>query len=341
MRREVEQAYLQDRAESLARGEAISFGNYVFDHQMSLLEGAADRMIESGSTEFFKQNEAIPGLGFKREINQEAFNLEKGDISQEIEVMTRSRSPRMQQQQQQLEGFYVIQLLDVKDSYLPDFEEAKEDVEKDYRLYLAEDIARQEAQKTLEAIKLTLNSSSFTPLSATRSIDLNQYVDSESQEEELPSKGGTYRGPLEISGLGSVPGIGSALSLTKTAFAMEPGQISNLIENYQTKFNEEDERVQGPMTGVYILQVLEKIPPPEEEDTQQPTMAERMERYMEQRMQSLAFSAWIDEVSAESNIRYNTEYLEPEETQEEAALSEEELNQEELNQETSDTKQSG
>ncbi len=307
VQREVEMAYRQSEAQNLAKSEAIAFGNTLFDKQIPLMVEAATREIESGTTEFFAESEPIPGLGFKREINQQAFRMDEiGQISDEFEVMTSSRTPQ-RQQQQQLDGFYVIELLEIQDSYLPELAEVREDVEQEYRLVLAEEIARKEAEKTLEAMKAELASSQ--PLSATQSIDLQQFEDT-GEEDHRGGKGATYRGPYAISKTGSVSGIGNAPAITKTAFALEPGQVSDLIANYRMKYNEDRERVRDNMTGVYIVQVLNRVEPSDEED-QAASFAQQMEQYMEQRMQGMAFSAWIDEVSSESKIVYHEEYLNP------------------------------
>ncbi|RJP31344.1 MAG: peptidyl-prolyl cis-trans isomerase [Candidatus Omnitrophota bacterium] len=309
VRAQVEAAYRQEQAQNLAKSEAITFGNRLFDNQMSLLQGASGLEIESGSTEFFSESDMIPGLGYKREINQHAFRLEKpGDISDEFEVTTTNRSPNMQQQQQQLDGYYVIELLEIKEAYMPDLEEAREDVEQDYKLHLAEAIAKQEGEKTLEAIQAMIASSE--PFSATQTVDFSKFEDKEGEEDApLGGKGAVYRAPFELSGTGSAPGVGAAIPIIKTAFALQPGQISDLIPNYRMKFDEEKNRTPDAMTGVYIVQVLEKMPPTEEDTSA--SFALQMEKYMEQRMQSMAFSAWIDQVSAESKIVYNDEFLNP------------------------------
>ena len=305
----VERAYVKDQSERMARNQANLFADELFSKKAALEVEAASQGIEWGTTELFRAGGAIPGLGMKRELNQEAFKLEAiGSVSTR-EVESRMQGYGRDPSTMPIDAYYIAQLLEIKEPYLPDLAEAREDVERDLKLKLAEAYAERYANEALQAIQSALAANG--PIDATRSVDLSLYEDTGSDKQPLGGKGASYKGPYDISGNGQVQGIGMAYPVAKTALAMKPGQISNPIKNYRMRMNEDKERIQDAMTGVYIIQVLEKIEPDAESKSQF-----SMQKYFERSAQSLAFNAWIEEVSAASKIEYNQEYFHPEEDEE-------------------------
>ena len=307
-------AFIQDQAERLARNEAISFADILFNKQIGLTQGVVEAKVNWASTPLFKQNDPIPGLGAKRNVNQEAFRLKKvGDISDVVEERVTSYDNRPTESP--VEAFFIVELKEMKASYLPQLDEVRENVEKDLRLHLAEAVAEKQAEITLKAVQSVLSASG--PLGATRAVDLSLFADAGTQKKSPGGNGGTYKGPMEINGMGQVQEIGPALPIAKTALTLAPGKISGLIKNYRMKSTKEHDRVRGPLTGVYILQVLDRAatPPDKEENS----MSKQIERYMQQNLQSLVFSAWIDEVSAVAKIEYNHDFFRADEKDETAA----------------------
>jgi len=308
---QAEKDYKLDVAIRLARSAANNFINDLFEQEDRILPMAASMRLEAGTTDLFKENDAIPGLGYKRAINEEAFKLTKeGEIATRPVTEELSQPSNPQPKEPEIEALYAVRLLEIKKSYIPSFEEAKKDVERDYRLHLAEKIAVDNAQKTLAAIQSLLSSSG--PIEATRAVDLTQFEDKtqDKQQQTKEGSGASYRGPVEITGLGQIQGIGRAVAIAKTALDLKPGQISQVVENYQTKMLPDKTRAQGKMTGAYIVQVLSKSQK-EEADNDPQSFAKQIERYLDQQSQSLAFSAWIDEVSSTANIQYNELILNP------------------------------
>ncbi|MEW6237048.1 MAG: peptidyl-prolyl cis-trans isomerase [Candidatus Omnitrophota bacterium] len=308
---QAENDYKQDYAARLARSAANNFINDLFEKEDQMLEQAASMGIEAGTTDLFKENDAIPGLGYKRAVNAETFKLTKeGEMASRAAAEEQSQPSSQQQSEPEIEAFYAIRLLEIKPSYIPSLEEAQKDVERDYRLQQAEKIAVENAQKTLAAIQSLLSSSG--PIEATRAVDLTQFEDKpeENKPQTSAGKGASYRGPIEITGMGQIQGIGRSPAIAKTALALNPGQISQVVQNYQMKMLPDKTRVQGKMTGAYIIQTLGKSQK-EEADNDPQSIAKQIERYLEQQSQSLAFSAWVDEVSSAANIQYNDEILNP------------------------------
>jgi parvulin-like peptidyl-prolyl isomerase len=299
VRSQVEQDLKTRRAEQDARRHAARFSDELVIKQVKMADYAPQSSIEVTSTELFKEMQTIPGLGFKRNINQAAFELKKlGEVSNVIEERINNPGQRTQGP---VDAYYVIELKEIKESYLPSFEEALVDVDRDFRLKLAETVAIEKAQKTLDAIKARIASSE--PLSVTRTVDLKSFAGDGTANV---SDGAAYRGPHEVTGMGSVPGVGRATSFAKTALAMEKGKVSGLVLNYARDFDEDNKPVQGNLTGAYILQVLDHIEP----ETEDPNM-DRFSQMLDSQIGSSAFSAWINEVSAAATIQYNETFLHP------------------------------
>lgn len=296
VRTQVEQDFIKQAAERLARAEANSFSLRVFQNRGQLTQMAAQEGIESGTSDFFKQNEPIPGLGPLRSVSQQAFELkEEGQVSDAIEERLPTGFNAPNQSQQPIDAYYVVQLTDIRKSYLPDLEEVRSNAEYAYKLKLAEPIALEKAQQALQTIQSLIAGSE--PVSASRAVDLKEIA---ADFDEA-----VYREPVQIDGMGSVPSLGRALVFTKTALALNPGQVSGVVTNYRTRFTEDNKREQGSMTGAYILQVLEKREAPADEQSPM----NQIEQYFDQALQNMAVSAWIDEVSAEAKIEYNRDIL--------------------------------
>lgn len=304
----VQQDCLKSKAETLAQLEARKFSDMLYNQQLSLEIGAASDQIECGTTGLFSAQEPIPVLGQQPAMSQAVFQLEKvGDIGEPVPLTARPRSMMMQQQQsQEIESYCVAQLKEIKGTYLPELAEVKEKVEKDYRLVLAEEVANRCAAEALEEIKKAIASSQ--PVSATKAVELKQFEDA--NNDKTVGKGGVYRGPYEITGGGMVSGIsGRPFAFVKTAMALEPGQVSGIVTYYREKPTKEGEIVRGPMAGAFILQVLGKKTAAEESAATKKQAGDQLTR----RLQSIAYEAWIEEVSAAATIEYNKEIISPEE----------------------------
>lgn len=312
---QVERDCLHEKSEQLARLEARKFADSLFNQQISLEVGAASDQVEWGTTGLFTIQDPLPGIGQQSSVNYAAFQIEKvGEISEPVPVAAQSRSMNPQEKQN-IEAFYILQLQEIKESYLPELPEVKEKVDNDYRLLLAEELAERHANEALEAIRQAI--AAGQPVTPTQAIELKQFEDPNSQK--TTGKGAVYRGPSEIAGNGMVSGIaGRAWPFTKTALALEPGQISGIVKCYREKRMKEGEVVQGPMLGAYILQVLGKKPASEAAPSSPNMVREQLQR----RLQSIAFEAWVNEVSANAKIEYNQRILAPEEEEEESLQDE-------------------
>ena len=261
-------------------------------------------MLES---EFFKEGQIINPIGKQADINERAFKIKKIGTVSDVIAVNKQVDPAMQRQQTEgpIERCYVISLLEIKDDYLPELDEVRDEVEKDYRMLKAADVAKTKADQALNILKETI--AAGTPLSATRTVDFESLTTK--QDGDSGPIDGDYIRPTEIAEANAyVPNVGRSTALRKTAFALKPGQISEVIEVREMTFSPEGEPEEGDIAGFYIIQALglENAGPIEIDERQ-----ERMETMWEQRAQSIAFNSWIDSISREATIELNNEVLWP------------------------------
>ena len=77
---------MQNQSEKLARSAAGLFSDDLISKQKKLETGAKESKFEYKVTGFFAQNEAIPGLGYKRSLAAETFDTlkRKNEISNAV-----------------------------------------------------------------------------------------------------------------------------------------------------------------------------------------------------------------------------------------------------------------
>jgi peptidyl-prolyl cis-trans isomerase D len=92
-------------------------------------------VIESG---YFSQTEEIKDVGGDDKLRQSLFSLDKDDISELIEHNGK---------------FYIFQVVDKKEAYIPDAKEVEDKLKKDYRAFLAMEEAKTMAEKLLAKLR--------------------------------------------------------------------------------------------------------------------------------------------------------------------------------------------
>jgi len=107
-------------------------------YDVDLAEYAKTQKAPFKQGDYFAQYENIPDLIGDEKLRQSLFSLNKSDVSELIEFNDK---------------FYIIQVIDKKPSYLPELEEVKKDVEKDYIAYLAKIEAKSAAERYLAKLK--------------------------------------------------------------------------------------------------------------------------------------------------------------------------------------------
>ncbi len=304
---EVRQDFIGYEAGRLAEQDATELADEAFMNESTLTEAAKAIDVEIQESEYFKEGGPIEPIGNQPDINERAFRMKRvGTVSDVIPVYAQQQQLQPQQESRgPIETCYVIALSEIKESYLPELDEVREEVEEDYKLVQAADVAKEKAEAAVQVLKEKI--AAGTPVSATRTLDLESLVPGE-DETEAPIDG-DYIPPKSVTKASPyVPGVGRSSELSKTAFVLSPGQISDVIEVRETKYSEEGEEEQGDVTGYYIIQVLGHEEPGPMLLGQQ---EQQMEQYWERQSQSLAFDAWIESVSQAATIKYNEEIFYP------------------------------
>lgn len=107
-------------------------------YDIDIKEYAAEHDVPYNATDFFSRSESIPVIAGNSQLKETLFTLEKGDITEVVELNNE---------------YYIVQVIDIKDSYLPELDEVYVSVEVDYIDYMALENARSDAEKYLEALK--------------------------------------------------------------------------------------------------------------------------------------------------------------------------------------------
>ena len=121
----------------LAHEKALSLIDQM-PYDVDLKAYASENEIPAEETDYFAQDERIPKIGGDEKVRQSLFSLERGDVSELME----------------LDGkFYLFQVTDKKPSALPALEEVQDRVKADYTNHLATMEAKSSAEKYLEKLK--------------------------------------------------------------------------------------------------------------------------------------------------------------------------------------------
>lgn len=143
----------------------------------------------------FGKSDPIPGLGYAPQVNQAAFALKKGEVSEPVE------SSR---------GWAVLYLKDIYPPRLPDLAE----VDPRVRLALAQEKQQQMALQELNRVK--------------QQIEAGQ-----SFADAAKSLGLETRESAEFGGEGNIPGIGYNPQLVQAALGLETGKVGGPLADAQ------------------------------------------------------------------------------------------------------------
>ncbi len=105
----------------------VDLRTYAAEHELSV--------EESG---YFSQTDSIPGIGGDQKLRESVFSLAQGDVSELIEYDGK---------------FYIIQVADRVPPALPELDEVRETVQRDYISHLAKEQALAEAKGCLTKLK--------------------------------------------------------------------------------------------------------------------------------------------------------------------------------------------
>ncbi|UCH00526.1 MAG: SurA N-terminal domain-containing protein [Deltaproteobacteria bacterium] len=107
-------------------------------YDIDLATYAAQHGLTVTESGYFSKKGSIPGLGGDERLKKSIYALKKGDVSEVIEHRGK---------------FYIIQVVDSKDSYIPKPTEVSDQLDKDFRDHLSLVAAKEEAEGYLEELK--------------------------------------------------------------------------------------------------------------------------------------------------------------------------------------------
>ncbi len=107
-------------------------------YNINLATYAAQHGLMVTESDFFQKDAPIPGLGEDERLKKSIYSLDKGEISEVVEHKGK---------------FYIIQVVDIKDSHIPKISEISDKLNKDFIDHLSLVAAKKEAEGYLEKLK--------------------------------------------------------------------------------------------------------------------------------------------------------------------------------------------
>jgi peptidyl-prolyl cis-trans isomerase D len=137
VRDEIMETLKRDVSQDMARERLLSLMDQM-PYDVDLITYAAQHGLTATESDYFPKNENVPGLGGDERLQKSIDSLEKGEVSEVIAH----------------EGkFYLIQVVDSKESYIPEMSEVSEQVQRDFIDHLSLAAAKEGAEGYLQELK--------------------------------------------------------------------------------------------------------------------------------------------------------------------------------------------
>jgi len=234
-------------AADLAHEQALTLIDQM-PYDVDLAAYAKEQGVPVETTSFFSRDDEIPELGGEERLREVIFSLEPKAVSDVIEHQGR---------------FYLFQVVEKKDPYLPELEEVSEQVREDLVLERAREKARSEAERLLKRLR---EGESWEALAAGEGL--------EPQSSDFFKRGGR------------IQGIGTAPDLQEAAFALD-------------ERNPYPERVFESGNGFHVIR-WEASKGVEEEAYEEAEADVR--RTLRNMKHQVIFDAWLENLRAEAEI---------------------------------------
>jgi len=137
VRDEIMETLKRDVSQDMARERLLSLMDQM-PYDVDLITYAAQHGLTATESDYFPKNENVPGLGGDERLQKSIDSLEKGEVSEVIAH----------------EGkFYLIQVVDSKDSYIPEMSEVSDQVQRDFIDHVSLAAAKEGAEGYLQELK--------------------------------------------------------------------------------------------------------------------------------------------------------------------------------------------
>jgi peptidyl-prolyl cis-trans isomerase D len=137
VREQIENTMRQNSSMDMAKSRALDLIDQM-PYEIDLKEYASDHGVPYSSTDFFSESELIPVIRGNSKLKETLFAFQKGDITEVVDLN---------------DSYFIIQVIDKKDSYLPELDEVYVSAEVDFIDHMALESAKAEAEKYLQALK--------------------------------------------------------------------------------------------------------------------------------------------------------------------------------------------
>jgi peptidyl-prolyl cis-trans isomerase D len=137
VRDQIETSIKKDVAREMADERMLTLLDQM-PYNIDLATYAAQQGLTVHESDYFPKNGTIPGFGDDERLKRSINSLEKGEVSEIIEHDGK---------------FHLIQVVDIRDSYIPKITEVSDQVQRDLEDHLALVAAKQEAEQFLKELK--------------------------------------------------------------------------------------------------------------------------------------------------------------------------------------------
>ena len=248
VRERVVTALKQEKAADIARDRARSFADAARVAE-DLNKAAAAEHLQTKEAGRFAANAPIPGLGPAPDLNKALFSLQVRDISRPLAVG-----------QDQI----VAQVVEIEESRLPDFDEAKERVTKDW---VAEESKRLARQRAEEGLKLARQQGDLAGVARRYGLNVAE------------------TGPFTF--FSPAPALGNNRELLTVAFALTP-EHPVAPDAFDVRGN------------IALIQLRSREPAPEEQGQNE---KEALAGRLREAKQESVFERWLTSVRQQADIK--------------------------------------
>jgi peptidyl-prolyl cis-trans isomerase D len=137
VRDEISKTLRDNASAELAHESALSLIDQM-PYDAALENYAAENELEAKYTEYFSEDQTIPGIGGDQKLRQTLFSFEKGHSSEVLEINGK---------------FYIFQVADHQPSFLPEMKEVETELREDFIAHLATEGAKATAESFLAELK--------------------------------------------------------------------------------------------------------------------------------------------------------------------------------------------
>lgn len=155
VREQIRQTLIKEKTKSIASREAED-AFYSLFRSRDLENYSKQKGVPLKTTGFFKEGEEVGEFGKNPNFHSSAFSLKIGEISPVVAIPP---------------NFYLLKMINKKESYIPAFDEVKEEVQKKVFEIKAEEKARQVAEEFLDLIK---KGKSLTEVAKEKGVQVEQ-----------------------------------------------------------------------------------------------------------------------------------------------------------------------